>query len=426
MEKALQEQMQHNRNFFILEFVSGLGQFSLVTGAFLTGYIHMLGGSDSLNGFIGALPAIMGFLQIASALYFERLSQRKNALVKVVRPLRIMLGMCYLVPLFFLDTVFALPIFVVLYVISFALNAFAAPAVSDLLINSTPQAIRGRYFAERERVGFAVMMVLTIAIGRMLDVFKNMGNEARGFGIIAIVVLFFGLLNTFSIKSLKEITHNQVATKFALKEVLTKPLGDQGFRKVITLFIMWNVGFWISAPFIAVYLITQIQVSYTYMMIMGFIGTGMRIIFPKFWGQLADNKSWFLCLEGSLLLTAIVHFSWGFVHIGNYQVMAPLLHLLAGFAWSGLGSSLFNIQYMYAGSNGRTLYIGLNAAIGGIASLIAVRSSGWIIDRFDKISMPFGNGSINSMQFIFIVSGLLLLTCVAYVKYYLRKEPTKS
>lgn len=62
MERVLQQQMHHNRKYFKLEFITGMSQFSMVTGAFLTGYIHMLGGSDSLNGFIGgALPAILGF-----------------------------------------------------------------------------------------------------------------------------------------------------------------------------------------------------------------------------------------------------------------------------------------------------------------------------------------------------------------------------
>lgn len=221
------------------------------------------------------------------------MTQRKNSLVKVITPpLRIMLGMCYIIPLFFMRTAFALPVFVALYVISFALNAFAMPALNELLINSTPQAIRGRYLAERERIGFAVMMVLTFAIGRMLDLFKGEGQEPTGFVVIAIVILVLGAFNTFSVKSMNEITHNQVAVKFALKEVLTKPLADKGFRKIIVLFILWNVGFWIGAPFIAVYLVTQIQVSYTYMMIMGFIGTIMRIVFPKFWGgELADKKN---------------------------------------------------------------------------------------------------------------------------------------
>ncbi len=123
-------------------------------------------------------------------------------------------------------------------------------------------------------------------------------------------------------------------------------------------------------------------------------------------------------------MVAITHFAWGgFVHVGNYQILSPLLHVLAGFAWSGLGISLFNIQYMYAGSKGRTLYVGLNAAIGGVASLIAVRFSGSIIDRFEVIEMPFGGGTLNSMQFIFFISGLVILSCVFYVRYFLKKEP---
>ena len=66
--EAILNNMYRNRKFFIVEFMTGMGQFTLITGAFLAGFIHMLGGSDSLNGTMGAIPAVMGFMQIASAL----------------------------------------------------------------------------------------------------------------------------------------------------------------------------------------------------------------------------------------------------------------------------------------------------------------------------------------------------------------------
>lgn len=426
MEHIIERQMQHNRKLFKIEFLSGFSQFSMVTGAFLAGFISLLGGSDSLNGTIGALPSVLGFLQVFSALYFERLDLRKKPMVKIITVLRVMFGLSFLIPLLFIGTQVALPLFIVLYIISFAINSFAMPAVNDLLINSTPIGIRGRYLVERERIGLAVMMVITFVMGQVLDLFETGGYEATGFVVLGFVILAFGGVNTYSVSNMDEISQHHVPMVLSLKEAVHKPLMDKGFRKVMVLFILWNVGFFLGAPFIAVYHVTTIEVSYTYMMLMGFIGNVVRILVSKKWGELADRKSWFLSLEISLIIVALAHFGFGFITKSNYMFLSPVIHMVAGFAWSGLGVSLFNIQYKYASKNGRTMYIGMNAAIGGIASLIAVRISGTFIDKMDNTLINVFSVPHHPMQIIFYMSGLTIMTCVFYVRFVLRREPAKE
>lgn len=426
MEHVIERQMQNNRKLFKIEFLSGATQFSMVTGAFLAGFISLLGGSDSLNGTIGAIPSMLGFLQVFSALYFEKLDFRKKPMVKLVTVLRILFGISYLIPLLFIGTPIALPLFVVLYIISFAVNAFAMPAVNDLLINSTPVGIRGRYLVERERIGMAVVMVITFVMGQILDVFETGGYEATGFVVLALIILVLGGVNTYSVKHMDEITHNQGSTQLSFKEAVIIPLKDKGFRKVVVLFILWNIGFFIGAPFIAVYHVTTLEVSYTYMMLLGLVGTVLRIIVAKFWGELADRKSWFLSLEASLFFIALSHFGYGFVTKTNFMILSPIMSIIAGFAWGGLGVSLFNIQYKYASKKGRTMYIGMNAAIGGIASLVAVRISGTFIEHMKGSMISVFSFPHHPMQIVFYASGIIIMTCVFYVRFVLRKEPAKE
>lgn len=419
--------MAKNRKLFIIEFITGMGQFTLITGAFLAGFVKLIGGSNSLNGLIGTLPAIMGFFQILSAILFERLKHRKPTMMLFIYILRALLPMIYLVPLALLNTGLKLHAFIIIYIFAFAANAMVSPALSDLLVNSTPMNIRGRYFATRERFGFLVTAIMSFALGKILDILKIDGLEGTGFFIIGAVLVLLGLVNIGSVQKMGEITHEQEPTVFSFKDAVTLPLKSKGFRRIIMMFVIWNFGLQIGGPFVSVYMVAELGVSYTYMMILGIIGSVMRMIFPIFWGKLSDERSWFLTVKSSVALLALNHFIWAFVDLGNVYYVAPFQFILGGFAWSGIGLSLFNIQYMFAQREGRTMYIGLNAAIGGVVSFIAVRTGGTIIEHLEGRGLTLLSHHFNNMQVVFALSGLFLMICPFFVRFALEGiEPTEK
>ncbi len=59
---------QRSRRFFVLEGITGIGQFSLTTGNFLAGFVSFLGGSETLNGQLGVIHVAMGVFQVFSVL----------------------------------------------------------------------------------------------------------------------------------------------------------------------------------------------------------------------------------------------------------------------------------------------------------------------------------------------------------------------
>lgn len=414
--------MARNRRFFILEIMTGMGQFTLITGAFLAGFIHLLGGSDGLNGTMGAIPSVMGFMQIASALYMERLQDRKKAIVKLVVPLRIVLGLTYIVPVILLPLGIGLEAFILMYMAGFALNALVAPAISDWLVNSTPMGMRGRYFAKRERFAFVLTIVLSYGAGKLLDYYKIIDLEAYGFVIVGGTVLILGLINILAMSKMTEINHDYQPSKYSLKEAITMPFSSPAFRKVIMLFLLWGIGLQMGGPFIAVYMISKLQLSYTYVMAMTIAGTIVRVFAAPVWGKIADDRSWFLSAEGALLILALTHMSWAFVTGTNYAYLIPVLSVTSGIAWGGIGLSLFNLQFMFAEKKGRTLYIALNAAISGSVSLAAVRFSGTIIDRMGDALVQVAGMDFTAIQLVVFISSWIILMMPLYIRLVLRKQ----
>lgn len=418
--------MEKSRNYFILEGITGIGHFSLTTGAFLSGFVSFLGGAQQLNGTLGVVPAAMGILQVFSTLLIRENKSRKHLAIQIALFLRIFLSSVYFVP-FIVQGLGAPKNIVILsfiscFVMAFGLNGIIAPLISGWLVDVTPIHIRGQYLAAREKISLAVVGICTIGLGWVLDFFEAKGNEFFGFLVVGLVLVIMGILNIYALVHIHDVPASEPMRKDSFLKRLKEPLFDKVFIKIILLYIVWNFALNIGGPYISVYMVEYLDLSYTYMMSMTVITIIIRVLFTSRWGKFADRKSWFHCGALSLIALAITHFLWGFVNSSNYRIFIPLLNVAGGISWAGVGISLFNIQFLFAKKEIRTLSIGLNAAIGGIISIVAVNIGGFLINQLKGvvIPMPF-HQSIQGIQLTFILSGLIIGVCPLIIFFVLRK-----
>ena len=109
-----------------------------------------------------------------------------------------------------IPTGISLQLFILLYIVAFALNGLMAPALMEWLVVSTPNSIRGQYFAKRERFGFALSVVLSFSAGKLLDYYEIIDLEAQGFLFVGAIVLILGIINFVSVHRMEELTHDYV------------------------------------------------------------------------------------------------------------------------------------------------------------------------------------------------------------------------
>lgn len=411
------DQLSTSRWFFVLEGITGIGQFSLTTGAFLAGFISFLGGSESLNGILGVVPAAAGLFQLFSSLIRKEGQSRKELAIRWATFLRIFLSSVYFVPFLFMKLGAAKPLvlgsFVVCFAFAFILNAFIAPYIGSWLIDLVPMRIRGKYLAMRDRISLTVIAMCTIGLGKVLDINKASGDEFRGFLVVGLVLVTMGVLNLFALHHIEDVEVKEEKASKPFKERLLQPIKDPVFSKLIKFNGLWNFALFIGGPFIAVYMVEDLKLSYTYMMTMTVIGTIVRVVFTGFWGKVADHKSWMQSAGMSLLVLGVTHFSWSLVSSGNAFVLVPILNIMGGIAWAGAAISLFNLQFMYTDQKIRTISLGVNAAFGGIIGLIAVWIGGRIVEYVN-------------VHTVFALSGILLIVCTGYIFVVLSKNEVRN
>lgn len=200
-----------------------------------------------------------------------------------------------------------------------------------------------------------------------------------------------------------------------MKTVLTAPPKDKEFRKVIVLLALWNFGLQIGGPYFAIYFYSVLGLDYAYILLMSMIASLTRIIAAQFWGRLADRKGWNLVTKLSLICLGVCHFGFIFMNEGTYLWINPILQICAGIGWGGVAISLFNIQFDYMPHDLRTVYMSFNTAVSSAIGFAAILLGSFAVSMTNGQIYHLGDLPMRGMQFLFMVSGVLILSAAGYV-----------
>lgn len=282
--------------------------------------------------------------------------------------------------------------------------------------------MRGSYFGLRDFIALPIVTVLTIVMGRVIDIFKLQGNEYYGFLSVFSVVLVLAVINFLFLSGIKEPPVKKGNVSLDFKSILTLPVKDAKFRKIIALFILWNFGFQVAGPFFSVYMVTGLKLDYTYIMVIGIVSAAANLAVVRLWGRLADKRSWIYTTKMSIGLLALTHFLWFFMNTQTVYVLLPVLYVFSGVAWAGINISIFNIQFIFTPENGRTVYIGFNAALGGLVGFVSAFIGSALLGIFNSFNVRVWGITAGNMQLIFAISGVLLGLCAAYIHYFIKVQ----
>ncbi|WP_394915867.1 MFS transporter [uncultured Robinsoniella sp.] len=407
------------RSLFVLEGSMANGVLALTSGAFLSGYASMMGADDSLNGIIGAIPTLLCVVQLFSTVVLENLREKKFIIAFLALMHRLLLTLIFFVPLFVREPAFRLAAVVGIFAAAHGCGAFIGTGAGNWLRNLVPGRELGSYLGKRDAKALAFTTIVSLSMGKLLDWFRGQNAEQAGFLTIGLAVLAMTFVDFYCFSSAKEPVAEESKEPTRLKHVFTEPLKNKGFRKIIGFYGFWNLGLQIAAPFFSVYMVTGLNLDYTYMTFLGLIASLSRVFASGIWGRLADRKSWLWVTKTSMLLLGCVHISWFFMTKETCLVLQPILQSLSGIAWGGIAISVFNVQYQYAPDNKQMLFVGANSAYAGMIGFASSLLGAALLTILPSGSL-FGM-AVNGMQFLFVLSGSLIIGCSCYVHFILKK-----
>ena len=434
-----------SRLWFVVDGASAATIGLLVAGAFLAAILRELGVSDSFNGIISAISSLACVTQLIGIEWAKRMTKTKLFVCLFAILHRLLFAFIFLIPFLKISSELKIGLFIILFFFSHCFGQLIGSVAGNWISSLVPEITRGAYFANRDSIMVLVSVSVSLAAGKVFDKFKAYDNEEMSFLFISIVLLALALINFIALSMIKEPKlsyasrenkelHGSLVKKRVgdhlgkecekFSVTLKKVMADKRFRPSIILTILWQSAFFFSTPYFGIYQISDLKLSYTYIMIMGFAGSLVRIILTPIGGKIADKKSWGLVLKVTLLVMAVAFIVNTFAVPQNAVFMFAVYSIVTGIAWAGIAPGIFAVQLDLAPKGDKTAYLGINAAIMGVCGFLSSLVGGYVLQLvMDRNNQLFGR-TIYGQQLLSLGSGIILLILTAYIKWRVEKEYT--
>jgi MFS family permease len=372
-----------------------------VTDHYATPAALFLGATVQQIGLITALPNLLSSLsQFLSVRVIYWVGGRLKLLVRLVFSQASLFLCIAMLPL--LEIAHRVELLLIFLILAAVCGGLAGPAWGSLMSDYVPASKRGRYFGWRSRTVGAVTVCSIVASGLLLNFFQEI-SYGTGFLIIFSLAAAARYVSAYFISRMDEPPHKKdPASDFTFLMFLRR-FRESNFLKFVVFSGCLTFATYLAAPFFAVFMLRELQLSYlTYMALQ--VGSSLAaLIALPLWGRHADLVGNVRVLRLSSFLASLIPMFWLLSHNPAYLM---LVNLFAGFSWSGVTLSAGNFIYDAVTPQKRVRCIAYFNVINGLALFLGSSLGGFLASRLPSL---FGHRLL----------GLFALSCSCRLFFYL-------
>ena len=349
---------------------------TLVTGAFLVGFVKFLGGGDIWIGIVTAVPAALGVMQIPGAIIARRFPSYKGFVAPGGLIWRLMYLPVVLLPILAIANEIRLFILVACISIGAFAVSFVNSTYNDWLAELIPANSRGWYFSRRQAIATAVAAVVGLLGGWLLDRFLAMRQPEVGYtvvygvGVLCAGVSMFFFLRMRNLERANTVRQSvgQGLTTFAA------PFRNREFRRVLIFLAMFFLGQTFAGNLYAAYALESLKMPFVWFQVTAIMQATGTVASAGLWGFLSDRYGNKPCLILAGFGIALSPVGWALTDPSNltFSIVVLLVsHLLGGLFWCGVNLTQFNLLLSTAPVEDRASYIGSGMAVQSVVSGLA-------------------------------------------------------
>ena len=395
---------------------------NLVGGTFWTGLLLLLNADDSFIGTTTMISTSANMLQLLSPLILERFPKRRR-LLSTLRGIQYLINILFigLIPLFPVGhqaklTILGLSILVVNLIV-----AFNGPGISIWHIQSIPERVRKNYFSLITMTNSAVVALFNLLGSRAVDWFKARGMEYQGLMALRLFALALGALEIYLYFHITEHPYEQTGQRFTLKDIFTKPLKNKSYRLTVLCPVLWNFAANIPGQYHAVYMLRDVGVSYSYVMLVSTMSIPISFLFAPIWTRILKKLNWFRTLAVAIPLYSLCFFGYAFTSKSTL-FMYPISVFIANVMAIGINMSFTGLPYDHIPPKNTTIFIAFYSTMANLGALLGVTTGKYfILGTADRTISILGFDMCNK-QYIVAFAGIMLWLATIGVAYVERKK----
>jgi MFS family permease len=328
--------------------------FSVQVGAgetYFSAFALFLRATAPQVALLSTLPPLLGSLaQIFSAWLGSYVGRKRLVLAGCALQALLWLPIL-LVPLLFAQyTIAALLVLLALY---HSANNFAAPQWTSIMRDLVSERRRGRYFGHRTRLTTITTFTALVVCGLVLHEFDTAGRTYLGFVVVFSIALVARAVSVYHLTFLHEPAHASAAPDMHI-EHWWRSLRSTGAIGFSTYFALMNTAVGISAPFFAVYMLRDLELSYFEYMVLTGTSVFTQFLTLTTWGRIADVYGNRLILVVTSISLPIVPLLW--LVSSNFWYLI-LIQAASGLTWSGFTLGAGNLLYELVPRTRRAAYV---------------------------------------------------------------------
>jgi hypothetical protein len=106
------------------------------------------------------------------------------------------------------------------------------------------------------------------------------GDRLQGYSVVFAAAALAGFVSSWFLTRVPEPAMVQSGAPVRILALITSPLRDNNFRRLIVFMAAWNAASNIAAPFLAVYLLQQLDYPLSTVTTLWINGVGSRTVYP--------------------------------------------------------------------------------------------------------------------------------------------------
>ncbi len=403
------ESSNSSRRALLMHNISANVIANLIGGNFFTGFLLILQADDAFIGLINIMVFSANLLQLVTPVILERFEKRKPILI-AVRVIIHLINIVFvgLIPFMPVHTQTRLVFMGFSVLIVNALNAFNNPGFSVWHIAHIPTSVRVQYFSVVTMLNGISVAVFNLIGSGVVDAFKQEGQELLGLSILRIAALLLAVWDFFLLVRIKELPQSTPSRRLNLKSLLTEPFRHPVYLRSTLVVVLWSLVVNMPGSFYSVYLLKELQVSYSYITLIASLNVFVLVLFTFLWRKVYLKYNWLKPLGLAILVLAPHYTVLAFVS-KNLLFLYPI-----GVIWSFICSSAINLAFSSVAfinipKENQTLYIGFYSTANFLAALTAATVARTFVTqlqglRFTLLGVPFGE-----KQLLMLIVGVLMV-----------------
>lgn len=390
-------------NKYLISSVLDTANNKIASSSFITAFAVYLGLSNFAIGIYTVLDTITNIIQIFAGPLFSKIGQSKLVVLTNYSIYRLS-SVCFaFIPFLTNDIGFRTFLFFVFASIYAITGELGYITFVNWRMNLVKKEDRPIFASTRNIYKNTLVMIFSLAMGVILDIFTANGYELYGFIILFIIIFLIAFMDIFiRINTYKPVIKEK---KVTIKETISKPARDKDFRRVLIIGGLNRFAYGIGMMYLNVFLLRYLKIDYIYYSFLNILINLSDALFSKFWAKRTLTRKWSKIL---LPMSIIYIFSFILLFVLNDNILRfclPIIYVLIGFGNSAYEMFDHIAIYEHAKDNYKTSYVTFERFIEGIVTA-----------TLPMIACLFFKENISSIKITFLLAATTYFILLLYVK----------